>query len=71
MQRSLRLASLAVLSLALCVGTRDAAAARIGVLSNNHADAVAADFTSHVAGHVVTAVDVSTGAPWRAAGPGG
>jgi hypothetical protein len=63
MQRSLRLASLAVLSLALCFGTRDAAAARIGVLSNNHADAVVADFTPHVAGHTFTAVDVSTGPP--------
>lgn len=63
MQRSLRLASLAVLSLALSVGTGDAVAARIGVLSNNHADVVATDFAAHIPGHTFTAVDVSAGPP--------
>jgi hypothetical protein len=63
MPRILRLATLAVSVLALVVAARGAIAARVGVLSNNHADYVASDFAAHVTGHTFTAVDVSGGAP--------
>lgn len=63
MHRFLRLASVAVSVLALVVAARGAVAARIGVLSNSHADFVASDFASHVPGHTFTAVDVSGGPP--------
>ena len=38
-------------------------AARVGVLSNVSAAAVAADFSSHITGHTFTAVDTSTSVP--------
>jgi hypothetical protein len=63
MHRFLRLASLAVSVLALVVAARGAIAARVGVLSNSHADFVASDFAAHVPGHTFTAVDVSGGPP--------
>ena len=63
MHRFLRLASLAVSVLALVVTARGAIAARVGVLSNSHADFVASDFAAHVPGHTFTAVDVSGGPP--------
>ena len=63
MHRTLRLATLAVTVLALMVAARAASAARVGVLSNNHADFVTTDFTAHVPGHTFTAVDVSGGPP--------
>jgi hypothetical protein len=63
MHRILRLATLAVSVLALLVVARGALAARVGVLSNSHADFVASDFAAHVPGHTYTAVDVSGGPP--------
>jgi hypothetical protein len=63
MLRYLRLASLAVSMLALVVAARGAVAARVGILSNSHADFVANDFAAHVPGHTFTAVDVSGGPP--------
>jgi hypothetical protein len=45
------------------IGAPSVEAARIGVLSNANAAAVAADFSSHITGHTFTAVDVSGGPP--------
>jgi hypothetical protein len=63
MQLRLRLVASAVFSLVLGVVASNALAARIGVLSNKHADIVAADFAAHIPGHTFTAVDVSGGPP--------
>lgn len=63
MHLSLRLAVVAVISFASLIVALPAGAARVAVLSNRHADVVAADFATHVPGHVYTAFDVSGGPP--------
>jgi hypothetical protein len=47
----------------VAVASTGAQAARVGVLANKNAQAVAADFTARIAGHTFTAVDLSTGTP--------
>src|SRR5205085_11565996 len=61
--RPLRVAALLVTASTLACAALGAQAARIGVLSNKNADAVAADFQTKIPGHAFTGVDVGAGAP--------
>jgi len=58
-----RICSLVLAGIAAAAFTLPADAARIGILSNQNADATAADFAARLTGHTFTPVDVGTLTP--------